>query len=107
MADAKLFFPIKSIKNDDYRPFVSQSKNILDRGIDPKPLLIDFCSKQCIYQKEKLERCESKLDQVVKLNPSKSCLYPMRDWVTCVDSCVQPKIFDNLEKGKRYIDSYY
>lgn len=100
--DSKLFFPSKGNKNDDYRPYVSNYKNILERGVDPKPILIDFCKPGCVFWKEKLDRCEHKLEEVIKINPSKSCLYPMRDWVTCVESCVQPKIFDNLKKGKDY-----
>lgn len=98
--DAKLFFPKKSYyTKEDFRPIIPASVNLLDRGIDPKPMLIQFCEPMCILWKEKLERCEQKLEQVIKINPSKSCLYPMRDWLTCVESCVQPKIFDNLEKG--------
>ena len=61
---------------------------MLLRGMDPKPLIMDFCKPQCIYWKEKLERCESKLEVVIKTNPTKSCLYSMRDWVTCVEACV-------------------
>ena len=61
---------------------------MLLRGMDPKPLVMDFCKPQCIYWKEKLERCESKLEVVIKTNPTKSCMYPMRDWVTCVEACV-------------------
>ena len=56
--------------------------------MDPKPLVLDFCKPQCIYWKEKLERCEAKLEIVIKTNPTKTCLYPMRDWVTCVEACV-------------------
>jgi hypothetical protein len=56
--------------------------------MDPKPLVLDFCKPQCIYWKEKLERCEKALDIVIKTNPTKSCIYPMRDWVTCVEACV-------------------
>lgn len=98
--DAKLFFPKKSLyTREDFRPIIPASVNLLDRGIDPKPMLIQFCEPMCILWKEKLERCEQKLEQVIKINPSKSCLYPMRDWLTCVESCVQPKIFDNLERG--------
>tara|TARA_B110000914_G_C15095142_1_gene279120 strand:+ start:57 stop:377 length:321 start_codon:yes stop_codon:yes gene_type:complete len=105
--DAKLFFPQKSVKNEDYYPMVTHSKNILDRGIDPKPKLIDFCSQGCIYWKEKLQRCEKKLPDALTINPSKSCLYPMRDWVICVDACVNPKIFDNLQKGKNLKNDFY
>ena len=61
---------------------------MLARGMDPKPMVLDFCKPQCIYWKEKLERCEAKLEIVIKTNPTKTCLYPMRDWVTCVEACV-------------------
>ncbi len=99
--DAKLLFPKKYRYFDqDYQTLVPSSKNILDRGIDPKPMLMEFCEPMCVFWKEKLERCESKLEQIIKINPSKSCLYPMRDWITCVEACVQPKIFNLLEKGK-------
>ncbi len=104
--NSNLFFPIKTEKNEGYQNTVAHSKNVLDRGIDPKPILIDFCEPGCKYWKEKLERCESKLEYVLKVNPSKSCIYPMRDWVTCVESCVQPKIFENLEKGKNIKNPY-
>ena len=100
--DAKLLFPKKYMFFDqDFQTLVPSSKNIIDRGIDPKPMLMEFCEPMCIFWKEKLERCESKLEQIIKINPSKSCLYPMRDWITCVEACVQPKIFNLLEKGKR------
>jgi ubiquinol-cytochrome c reductase subunit 6 len=99
--DAKLFFPRKhTYSGESFNTLVPSSKNLLDRGIDPKPTLLEFCEPMCTFWKEKLERCEQKLDKILKLNPSKSCLYPMRDWVTCVDSCVQPKIFNNLERGQ-------
>jgi ubiquinol-cytochrome c reductase subunit 6 len=101
--DAKLLFPRKYFYgyHADHQTLVPSSKNLLDRGIDPKPMLIEFCEPMCVFWKEKLERCESKLEHIIKINPSKSCLYPMRDWITCVEACVQPKIFDNLEKGKK------
>lgn len=71
---------------------------MLKNGKDPKDKLISHCSNHCTYWKDKLTKCESKLDQVIKVNPSKSCMYPMRDWVTCVDSCVNPMIFHHLKK---------
>ena len=49
---------------------------------------MEFCKPQCVYWKEKLERCETKLEVIIKTNPTKSCMYPMRDWVTCVEACV-------------------
>lgn len=99
--DSNLLFPRKHSLNASscLTTLVPSSKSLLDRGIDPKPTLMDLCEPMCVFWKEKLERCEQKLDQILKLNPSKSCLYPMRDWVTCVDSCVNPKIFNNLERG--------
>lgn len=32
-------------------------------------------------------------------DPTKSCMYPLRDWVTCVDGCANPKI-QNLLTGQ-------
>mmetsp|Transcript_33050 Transcript_33050/g.32181 ORF Transcript_33050/g.32181 Transcript_33050/m.32181 type:complete len:100 (+) Transcript_33050:122-421(+) len=66
--------------------------HLLDRGADPKPLVLDFCKPLCTYWKEKLERCESKLQTIIKINPTKTCLYPMRDYVTCVEACVSKHI---------------
>ena len=71
-------------------------KEMLARGEDPKPLLLDECKPHCKYWKDKLSRCEEKLETVIKLNPTKTCMYPFRDYVTCVESCVQPLIHDNL-----------
>lgn len=101
--DSKLLFPRKYFyaSRADNKITVPSSKNLLDRGIDPKPMLLEFCEPMCVFWKEKLERCEDKLEQIIKINPSKSCLYPMRDWITCVEACVQPKIFENLNKGKK------
>ena len=61
---------------------------MLDRGVDPKPLMLEFCKPLCTYWKEKLERCEHKLAAIIKINPTKTCMYPMRDYVTCVEACV-------------------
>ena len=99
--DAKLLFPVKNNQRDDWYPKVPHALNMLDRGIDPKPVLLELCNPMCVYWKEKLERCEKKLEKIIKVNPTKSCMYPMRDWVTCVESCVQPKIFNNLKRGTR------
>ena len=72
---------------------VNSQDTMIGRGMDPKPFVLDFCKPQCIYWKEKLERCESKLEIVIKTNPTKTCLYPMRDWVTCVEACVSLRHF--------------
>jgi ubiquinol-cytochrome c reductase subunit 6 len=74
-------------------------KEMLEQGKDPKDKLIAECTPKCEYWKDKLERCEMKLEQVLKLNPSKSCLYPMRDYITCIDACVNPMIFHHLRKS--------
>lgn len=83
-----LNFPSTNYYADGMHVTVDSQANMLSRGMDPKPLILDFCKPQCIYWKEKLERCEAKLEIVIKTNPTKSCLYPMRDWVTCVEACV-------------------
>ena len=80
-------------------PEPSYVHEMLKEGKDPKDRLIEDCSKHCTYWKDKLERCESKLEHVLKLNPSKSCLYPSRDLITCIDACVNPIIFHHLRKS--------
>lgn len=90
--DSKLFFPHNQPVHDEtYQPFVPKTKDMLARGIDPKPLLMELCEPMCVFWKEKLKRCEKKLEQIIKVNPTKSCLYPMRDYVTCVEACVKIK----------------
>ena len=86
--EAGLNFPSSNYYVDGMHVTVNSHENLLARGMDPKPLVLDFCKPQCIYWKEKLERCESKLEIVVKTNPTKTCIYAMRDWVTCVEACV-------------------
>ncbi len=86
--EAGLNFPSTNFYADGMHVTVNSHENLLARGMDPKPLVLDFCKPQCIYWKEKLERCESKLEIVVKTNPTKTCIYAMRDWVTCVEACV-------------------
>ena len=88
MAHDGLKFPSSNYYSEGMHVTVNSNENILMRGMDPKPLILDFCKPQCIYWKEKLERCEQQLEVVVKISPTKSCLYPMRDWVTCVEACV-------------------
>ena len=75
---------------------------MLKRGEDPKELVLEHCKPSCEYWEAKLKRCEVALKNLTSADPSKSCMYPLRDWVTCVDGCVQPKIQTKLvgqEKG--------
>ncbi len=65
-------------------------------GEDPKPLLMEECKTHCVHWQEKLSRCEKQLEKIIKINPTKTCLYPMRDWVTCVEGCTQPLIHNSL-----------
>ena len=70
---------------------------MLKEAEDPKPLVIEECKPQCTYWKDKLTRCEDKLVHIIKINPTKSCLYPMRDYVTCIEACAQPIVHNSLE----------
>jgi len=88
MAEQELKYPTTNYYADGMHVTVDSQENMVMRGMDPKPLIMDFCKPQCIYWKEKLERCESKLEIVIKTNPTKTCLYPFRDWATCVEACV-------------------
>ena len=65
----------------------SYVKTKLAEGEDPKPEVLEECKPQCLKWKQKLERCEKQLEKIIKINPTKTCLYPMRDYVTCVEAC--------------------
>ena len=103
MAHQELHFPSNNYYAEGMHVTVNSNENILMRGMDPKPLILDFCKPQCVYWKEKLERCEAQLETVVKISPTKTCLYPMRDWVTCVEACVST-FYDTLCNILRAID---
>ena len=72
-------------------------KPMIAEGEDPKPRVIEECKKHCVYWREKLERCEVQLETIIKVNPTKSCLYPMRDYVTCVEGCAQPLVHNQVK----------
>lgn len=67
---------------------------MLQKGIDPKPFLLDECKQRKICQGlyEKLQRCEKALNDMGEVEGEMTCMYPMRDYVTCVEGWVQPKI---------------
>lgn len=76
---------------------VKTIKDMLSRGEDPKEMLIEFCRPSCDYWEKKLKRCENKLKHMEDAKPEMSCMYPLWDWVTCVEGCVQPRIHKNLK----------
>ena len=88
MAESDLSFPDTNYYEPGMHVTVNSQNNVLNRGMDPKPLVMDYCMPQCHYWRAKLERCEAKLETIIKTSPTKTCLYPMRDWVTCVEACV-------------------
>ncbi len=63
---------------------------MIEKGQDPKDYLIEICRPQCTTLQQKLQRCETALKNMTHADPELSCMYPLRDWVTCVDSCVPP-----------------
>ena len=63
-------------------------KSMIQNGQDPKEYLLEVCRPTCIAKQERLQRCENKLKAMTHADPELSCMYPMRDWVTCVDACV-------------------
>ncbi len=69
---------------------------MLQKGENPKELLLEECKPKCLHWKEKLERCEKQLETIVKINPTKSCVYAFRDYATCTEACTQPIIHNNL-----------
>ena len=74
----------------------SYVKSMIQAGENPKPMVLEECKPQCQMWKDKLTRCEGALEAIIKVNPTKTCLYPMRDYVTCVEACAQPLIHNNL-----------
>jgi len=64
-------------------------RTMLQKGQDPKDYLIEVCRPQCTSLQQKLQRCETALKNMTHADPELSCMYPLRDWVTCVDSCVK------------------
>jgi len=99
--EKNLHFPINNYYKEGSEVTVNSQLSILDRGTDPKPMVLEFCKPLCTYWKEKLDRCENKLAAIIKINPTKTCMYPMRDYVTCVEACAQPKIHNNLVGTER------
>ena len=94
-----LFNGHKDIPKSQWLP---STKSMLEKGEDPKEMLIEVCRPVCHNIEEKLKRCEIKLKNMEHADPEKSCMYPLRDWVTCIDGCVITKIQPNLigqEKG--------
>ena len=77
---------------------------MIKEGENPKSLVLEECKPHCTYWKDKLTRCETQLEKIIKINPTKTCLYPMRDYATCVEACAQPVIHDQL-KGTDWTDS--
>ena len=63
-------------------------KTMIQNGQDPKEFLLEVCRPTCIAKQERLQRCENKLKAMTHADPELSCMYPMRDWVTCIDGCV-------------------
>ena len=84
-----------------FSPHLNKKPEFIDQmlkaGEDPKPLVIEECKPHCVYWKDKMTRCENQLAIVIKINPTKTCLYNMRDYVTCVEACTQPLIHNSLE----------
>ena len=64
-------------------------RDMLQKGQDPKDYLIEICRPQCSALQQKLQRCETALKNMSNADPELSCMYPLRDWVTCIDACVQ------------------
>ena len=70
---------------------------MLKEGENPKEMVLEDCKPHCTYWKNKLTRCETALEVIIKVNPTKTCLYPMRDYANCMEACAQPIIHNNLE----------
>ena len=63
-------------------------KTMIQNGQDPKDMLIEICKPKCTHWEDRLKRCEIVLKSLVNADPEKTCMYTLRDWVSCVESCV-------------------
>ena len=69
----------------------------LQRGEDPKPDFIPYCKMQCNDWGKAYENCER-----IRKDPKgkqTTCIYMYREWMECVEKCVQPKVLNNLYGG--------
>ena len=65
--DKNLHLPVKNYYKEGSSVTIDSNVSYVDRGVDPKPLILEFCKPHCVYWKEKLERCESKLATIIKV----------------------------------------
>ena len=68
----------------------------LKEGEDPKPFVVPWCLPTCQDEKDVVTRCESALKIIQAADPEKTCLFRYRQYIECVEMCVQPKIFYHL-----------
>ncbi len=47
---------------------------MLEKGQDPKDMLIEVCRPGCKFWEDKLRRCEIKLKEIAGADPEKSCV---------------------------------
>lgn len=83
------------------KSFPQATISMLEKGQDPKEMLIEVCRPFCTDSEQKVKRCEIALQNMTYSDPEKSCMYRMRDWVTCIEGCVQPKIHKHLVGQER------
>lgn len=81
--------------------FVKARKSSLERGIDPKATWIQYCKPSCKAEQAKLTRCEDAYKIISTVEPERSCIFRYREWVECIEGCVQPKIFYHLRGASR------
>ena len=85
----------------DYKTTI---KTMLEKGQDPKEYMIEVCRPECKAKFDKLQRCEYALKNMTNADPELSCMYPFRDWVTCIDGCVSSRYDVGAAKDTRPAD---
>ncbi len=66
------------------------------RGEDPKPDFIPHCETMCHDLGKHYESCEKARTDPKATNKPTTCLHVYREWMECVEGCVQPKVINNL-----------
>ena len=68
----------------------------LMRGEDPKSDFIPYCNLMCKGLGDAYAECERARKDPTLQQKSTTCLYLYREYLECVEGCVQPKVVNNL-----------
>ena len=77
-----------------YQPLPQVTR--LWRGEDSKPDFISYCNLNCLSWKIQYEDCEKARKDPKAIKKASTCLLMYREYMECLEQCVQPKVVNNL-----------